>query len=377
MNNDAQAQTQAQAVAAAEEAQRSVESSKLPLFHADPAKDQFTADQWMERFEMSRKAGQWNAAKTASYFYNSLRSFALRWYRGMEVTGVDTQDWDQVKYHFNRNYSTHSTSKLVITDFNDLKQGKNETVQRFFSRVADILYNYKDKMPVNDLMGPIPETPEEFEEADAGWDELPNAVKRRVQERICKQNTALGIRYMGVQFFAAGLHADLQLEVIRTGTIDMNEAFDAAHKYETAVQNKEKAAAAKINELDAIIENDPDWSAEVEALKRNFQQRKMFNANNGSAYQTRNGGSGNTYNGNNYNNGNYSNGNGGSSNPTLSGAPKRNNPAFGKTCHYCKKKNHFQADCHKRKRENGALVKVKELGEEDPALESIFKPSKN
>ena len=40
--------------AAAEEAQHSVESSKLPLFYADPDKDQFTADQWMEQFKMSR-----------------------------------------------------------------------------------------------------------------------------------------------------------------------------------------------------------------------------------------------------------------------------------------------------------------------------------
>jgi uncharacterized membrane protein YgcG len=359
-----------------------VESSKLPLFYAEPAKDQFTADQWMERFEMSRRAGQWNAAKTASYFYNSLRSFALKWYRGMEVTGVDTQDWEQVKTHFNRNYSTHNTSKLIITDFNDLKQGKTESVQRFFSRVADILYNYKDKMPINDLMGPIPDTPEEFEEADAGWDALPLAVQRRVQQRICRQNTALNIRYMGVQFFAAGLHAELQLEVIRTGTIDMNEAFDAAHKYETAVQNKDKAARATINELDAIIE-DPDEHerAEIEALKRNFQQRRMFNANNGSAYQNRNSNGGsNSGNGNNYSSGNgsnYSSGNGGSSNSTLSGAqPRRNNPAFGKTCHYCKKKNHFQIDCHKRKRENGEMVKVKELEDKDPQLESVFK-SKN
>jgi hypothetical protein len=37
-----------QAAAAAAEAQLAVEQSKLPLFHADPKKDQFTADQWLE-----------------------------------------------------------------------------------------------------------------------------------------------------------------------------------------------------------------------------------------------------------------------------------------------------------------------------------------
>ena len=108
-----------------------------------------------------------------------------------------------------------------------------------------------------------------------------------------------------------------------------------------------------------------------EAIRQNFHEKRMFGANNGSAFQNRtsNGGS----NGNNYNSGN-----GGASNSTLSGAqPKHNNQAFGKTCHYCKKKNHFQADCHKRKRENGAKVKVKEIQEQDPALKSIFKTSKN
>ena len=100
----------------------------------------------------------------------------------------------------------------------------------------------------------------------------------------------------------------------------------------------------------------------------------MFGANNGSAYQNRNPNSG-SYSGNGNN---YNSGNGGASNPTLSGAqPKRNNPAFGKTCHYCKNKNHFQADCHEGKMENGAMVKVKEIQEQDPALESIFKTSKN
>jgi len=34
--------------AAAEQAQLTVEQSKLPVFHADPKKDQFTVDQWLE-----------------------------------------------------------------------------------------------------------------------------------------------------------------------------------------------------------------------------------------------------------------------------------------------------------------------------------------
>ena len=32
---------------------------------------------------------------------------------------------------------------------------------------------------------------------------------------------------------------------------------------------------------------------------------------------------------------------------------------------------HFQGDCHKRKRENGALIKVKQNEDKNPQLESI------
>jgi hypothetical protein len=50
------------------------------------------------------------------------------------------------------------------------------------------------------------------------------------------------------------------------------------------------------------------------------------------------------------------------------------NPAFGKTCHYCKKKNHFQSDCCKPKRDNALMVQVKEVIEEH--CKSVF-TSKN
>jgi hypothetical protein len=46
--------------AGAKEAQLSVQQSKLPLFHAEAKKDLFTEDQWLERFEKCRQAGNWN-----------------------------------------------------------------------------------------------------------------------------------------------------------------------------------------------------------------------------------------------------------------------------------------------------------------------------
>jgi hypothetical protein len=363
------------AMAAAEQAQLNVEQSKLPLFHGDKKQDQFTGDQWLERFEKCKDAGNWNAARTNSYFYNSMRGLALRWYRCLSVAKIDVNDYEQLQTAFIKQYGTQTSKKIVITDFNNLNQRKDEPVRDFFSRVGDIAYNYNVKKPNAEIMGPVPEVPEDDEEDNAAWLAIPAAQRQAAHERSYKQFAANDISYLGLQFFIAGLHSDIQLEVIKSKTTSLYEASEIAKEYETAKQSKQKETAA-INELDAI--DDPEERAEIEALRRNFRERKMFNANSGSAYQNRSGSSGQN-NGNNQNYGNnYSSGNGGSSNSTLSGAqPKRNNPAFGKTCHYCKKKNHFQLDCHKRKRENGQLVKIKEIEDkEEPQLESIFK-SKN
>jgi hypothetical protein len=46
-----------QAATATKEVQLAVEQSKLLLFHADPKKDQFMGDQWLEQFENSSQAG--------------------------------------------------------------------------------------------------------------------------------------------------------------------------------------------------------------------------------------------------------------------------------------------------------------------------------
>ena len=80
----------------------------------------------------------------------------------------------------------------------------------------------------------------------------------------------------------------------------------------------------------------------------------MFTANNGLAYQQRS-------NGNNGGNGSNNCNHNGGNQQSVSGKTRKPNPASGKTCHYCKKKNHLQSDCYKRKPDDARLVKVQEM----------------
>jgi len=362
------------AAAATTEAQLAVEQSKLPLFHADPKKDQFTANQWLELFENARTAGNWNAERTKSYMYNALRDGALCWFRMLKVVGIHHDDFQALRVAFIQNYGSQTNNRIVIMDFTKMKQKSDESVQQFFTRIGNIAYNYDLKKPNGAIRGELWAVPDDADDAEllAPFMALNRVVRQRVLERDYAQFAKNDILCLGLQFFVAGLHDDISLEIIKNGTTDMYQAFLVAHAYETAVKDKKKnngngAMTNKINKMDACF--DEDENAKIEAIKRKHQQKRMFSSNNGSAYQQRsNGGNGN-------NNGNSSNRNGGNQ-QSGSGGQRKPNPAFGKICHYCKKKNHFQTDCFKRKRDNAPLVKIQELDgqeDEDKNIETVFR----
>jgi hypothetical protein len=96
----------------------------LPLFHAEDTKDQFTGDQWLERFEKCQQAGNWNEARTTSHFYNSMRDKALKWYRMLSVAKINSNNYEQLRQAFVENYGTQVSQRVVITDFNGIKQGR-------------------------------------------------------------------------------------------------------------------------------------------------------------------------------------------------------------------------------------------------------------
>jgi hypothetical protein len=257
------------AAAAAEEAQLSVEQSKLPLFHAEPGNDQFTGDQWLERFEKCQQAGNWNEARTTSYFYNFMRGKALKWYWMLSVAKINANDYEQLRLAFVENYGTQVSQQVVITDFNGIKQGKNEPVQEYFSRIGDTSYNYKVKKPNAYIRGQVIVVPVDRREALAEYMALPLAVRQEVHELEYEQFNNNDMSYLGLQFFIAGLHPDIQLDVIKSGTSDLYEAFKIAHACETAMQNKKIHSAndvAKVNELELDAVADPEEREAVEAL---------------------------------------------------------------------------------------------------------------
>jgi hypothetical protein len=181
------------------------------------------------------------------------------------VAKININDYEAVRTAFIQNFRVQTNNWVVITNFTNMKQRKDKTVQQVFTRIGDIGYNYNLQKPKDEIMGALWAAPEEH--AD-----------------------------LGLQFFIAGLHTNISFEVIKSKTMDLYEAFMIAHTYETAVKRKEEMDSmyllnSKINKI--VTEFEDEEHAEIEANRQKFQQKKTFCSNNGLAYQQRsNGGNG-------------------------------------------------------------------------------------
>ncbi len=217
----------------------------------------------------------------------------------LSVVKIDTNDYQAVRTAFIQNFGIQAKNRVVITDFTSMKQKKDEAVLQFFTGIGDITYNYNIKKPNAENRGDVWAAPEQHAKTLAPFMELPIATRRLVLQLDYKQIARNNIWYLGLQLFIVGLHTNISLEVIKSNTADIYEAFMIAHAYETAVKSKKESdSTVKINKMDAEFEN-----KEQAKIRQKYQQKKMFCSNNGSAYQQKsNRGNGSSY-------GNGSNGN--------------------------------------------------------------------
>ncbi len=165
------------------------------------------------------------------------------------VAKIDANDYNQLPWAFVENYNTQILQRVLITDFNDMKQGRDEPVQEFFARIGDTLYNYKMKKTNKDIRGPVIQIPEDRRENLAEYMALPLALQQEVHKHQYEQFNTNNISYLNLQFFIPWLHPNILLEVIKSGTLDLYEAFKTAHACKTSLQNKKIPAAnsAKVN----------------------------------------------------------------------------------------------------------------------------------
>lgn len=328
-------------IAANVEVIRQSELAKLPIFSGD-AKDQFTAEQWIERIGRAIRASGWDDDQTMAFVFNALRGNALLWYDSLRRTGVNRDDWAQFRTAFLESWSTTRTARTTTVNLADLRQGQNETVNCFYPRVVKAVDDLEALVP--NLAFPIPAAP--WPEAFTGvaaFLAIPVADRATAAQNLVAHGATAAFNHMALNLFVSNLRPALRDEIMKLNPPTLYEAFQQAIQLERLnAEPKRSTVPAMPVEATPVVQEPPtpasaeapeDLEKEIDAL--NFKLRNLKQRRDG-----RNG----THRNNNNNN-----------------RPGRTNGRSAATrdsvCHYCHKKGHFQAECRSRQRDGAPMVR--------------------
>lgn len=334
--------------------QRQSDLAKLPLYSGD-AKDQFTAEQWVERISRSRTASNWTAPQTMAFVFNALRGHALKWFDSLKRSGIDRDNWDTFQTAFLKAFSTTRTPRTATVNLADLHQGQSETVVAFYPRVIKAVDDLEALVRGNFTL-PDPVWPQEFL-AVANFMAIGVDIRAAAAQALVSHGATAAFNHMALNLFISNLRPSLRDELLKTTPATLYEAFEAASQLEGIQEPSRKPtlSTAAINSDSAppttapAVAADPgpdDDSLDKEIDALNFKLKNLRNRRQ----QTRPSSSSN---GNNRNNGNNRSNNRGSGNRASQ------NRTVDKTnwiCRYCTKKGHGQEECFSRRRDNAGLV---------------------
>jgi hypothetical protein len=143
---------------------KEVKHMKIPLFYgrAD-GKDEIKVEDLIDGIEALCKAmGKGDDVKIQE-LYLALREALVKWYKALEVIGVNVKDWTAVKKQFLYNYQ-FKISGSVAFKWEALRQKPNEKVVGFFARVNREIEHFMEGVPHEDHTASI-ETRKHFQKA--------------------------------------------------------------------------------------------------------------------------------------------------------------------------------------------------------------------
>ena len=314
-------------------AQRAVELGKIPIWKGD-GKDEFAADQWIKRMDNNRVTGGWDQATTCGYAYNALRGKALNWHYAVMDRDVDIRNnWDNFRREFLRMYDPQATTRTALANIH-LAQGASESVGDYDGRCAQVIREFKATEPPM----AIPAVPDNIV-AMAGYAAFPEATRNALAVFFINAGRKDAFNMLKRNIFISGLRPKLREEVMKADPATYAEAFTEAEELDIKLADPKKT-----NHILAVDEGPeepkPDEGAdnedrEVDALHRQNGPRRGQSRGRGHFTTQR---------------GRVSSR--GRSSPRV---PNGNGNPNAK-CRYCQRTGHLQADCFKRKRENGTMV---------------------
>ena len=297
-------------------------STDIPLFYGKKEKDTVTPQQLIERIEKAARIAGWNTEeRKCDEFYMCLRDGAMSWYNTLEnIIGFDIKSWAATKTEFMKAYAPRFTAKTLCTNFQDLRQKQDQSVQDFYNHVSDVFRDAYQIKPAHVLTCPGAAAADRHGLAQDEADDIRLGGIMAMQ--LLMMNTV----------FIGGLREEIRVQVLETGPTKIQESVDLARQIEVIVHEKKVkgTTVSSIEAPDGDSDSDEEDVLEIINTVRARRGKAPFQFRAGQ--RTTGGTFGNKVN---------------------------------VQCHYCKIMGHFQRDCRKRIQAKGKMVfpnKVSSVG---------------
>jgi hypothetical protein len=122
----------------------------LPTFSDNLETDKYTAKEWLQQVLNNKRGGAWTDDNTITYFRNALRGDMVQWYDSLTIIDSTPLTWATLVTKFERDFRAAPTVSIVISKLPEIKQQDGESVNKYFSRCAQILADLKNRILIDD-----------------------------------------------------------------------------------------------------------------------------------------------------------------------------------------------------------------------------------
>jgi hypothetical protein len=95
---------------------------------------------------LHRQAAAWNDEQIITHFRNALKDKVNNWFDSLPALNVSQHVWQEIQTRFEIDYKAKATATSIVAKLPEVKQAADETVNDYFSRATQILWELKSNI---------------------------------------------------------------------------------------------------------------------------------------------------------------------------------------------------------------------------------------